>query len=549
MITKIYIENFKGIGSPGVEIELKPITLLFGANSAGKSTIIQAMHYAREILANKNIDPEKIELGGNSYDFGGFKNVVNNQVLQNRIRIKIDFKFKSSWIEYFDFDFEQELDNEDPGNILRKIREETENAYVDLEIFWDYDSSKPIVNYTVGFNNERFGSIIEKKIRTGYQLLVENLNYSHSIFKDEENLLYDMDNLNIPGSILKDNVANVIRYNVYGEPGDVVFDDIEIMEQDTAIPVWGRQLIFDDNIFNKPNSKDIEKVSNELLNFKREKSIFQQIFNIIFVGFGKILADKLDSINYLGPLREIPDRNMLDAKSDKNINWSNGLKAWEILKNSDQDFIEIVNYWLDKFGTTYQIMKKESKLIDIDTDFYRKVIQEIIIDEHEIKHTFKEADSISDIYFYDFEKNVRLKSQDIGVGISQILPVVVATLNLKNLSTLIVEQPELHTHPRMQVELGDMFIEQINKEQDVRFIIETHSEHLMLRLLRRIEETTNDELPRDEIRLSKYHLSVYFFEANQDGTKVTLLPVDGSGEFTRQWPQGFFEERAEELFR
>lgn len=58
IITALTIENFKGIREP-VRIEFKPITLLFGANSAGKSTIIQAIHYLREILERKNFDPER----------------------------------------------------------------------------------------------------------------------------------------------------------------------------------------------------------------------------------------------------------------------------------------------------------------------------------------------------------------------------------------------------------------------------------------------------------------------------------------------------------
>ncbi len=52
MITKLYIENFKGIGNPGIEIDLKPITLLFGANSAGKSTVLQSLQLVKNIIGN-----------------------------------------------------------------------------------------------------------------------------------------------------------------------------------------------------------------------------------------------------------------------------------------------------------------------------------------------------------------------------------------------------------------------------------------------------------------------------------------------------------------
>ncbi|ROL60441.1 hypothetical protein D9V86_09400 [Bacteroidetes/Chlorobi group bacterium ChocPot_Mid] len=83
MITKIYIENFKGIGSPGVEIELKPITLLFGANSSGKSTIFHALLYLNTILEQKSGDVYCPSNSGNNLNFNGFKNVINNHQSEN----------------------------------------------------------------------------------------------------------------------------------------------------------------------------------------------------------------------------------------------------------------------------------------------------------------------------------------------------------------------------------------------------------------------------------------------------------------------------------
>jgi predicted ATPase len=68
-ITAITIENFKGIKGP-LRIEIKPITLLFGPNSAGKSTIIQALHFAREIFERDNLNPDWTIAGGDSVDLG-----------------------------------------------------------------------------------------------------------------------------------------------------------------------------------------------------------------------------------------------------------------------------------------------------------------------------------------------------------------------------------------------------------------------------------------------------------------------------------------------
>ena len=69
------LRNFKSIGSEAQVIELAPITLLFGPNSAGKSTVLQSLIYLREVLISGNYDPDKTTLGGEWLDLGGFRNL------------------------------------------------------------------------------------------------------------------------------------------------------------------------------------------------------------------------------------------------------------------------------------------------------------------------------------------------------------------------------------------------------------------------------------------------------------------------------------------
>ena len=94
MITKITIENFKGISSP-VSIELKPITLLFGSNSAGKSTIFHALLYAYEVFVNRNFSPDRTTLGGDSIDLGGFETFVHQHELDRSIRLAFELNMSS----------------------------------------------------------------------------------------------------------------------------------------------------------------------------------------------------------------------------------------------------------------------------------------------------------------------------------------------------------------------------------------------------------------------------------------------------------------------
>ena len=135
---------------------------------------------------------------------------------------------------------------------------------------------------------------------------------------------------------------------------------------------------------------------------------------------------------------------------------------------------------------------------------------------------------------------------DVGVGISQVLPVVVAALDTDRPGITAIEQPELHLHPRMQVELGDLFAQPLDDGRV--FLLENHSEHLMLRLLRRIEETHSGELPEGKPALRPDQVSVVFLEQIDGEVRATPLRIDKTGEFIDRWPHGFFRERAAELF-
>jgi predicted ATPase len=98
----------------------------------------------------------------------------------------------------------------------------------------------------------------------------------------------------------------------------------------------------------------------------------------------------------------------------------------------------------------------------------------------------KEAPKSAEIKLVEMRSGLRLDPSDVGVGISQVLPIVVGAV-LPGGSVVAIEQPELHIHPAMQVALGDLFIEGATK-RGMSFLIETHSEHLILRLMRRIRE-------------------------------------------------------------
>ena len=142
------------------------------------------------------------------------------------------------------------------------------------------------------------------------------------------------------------------------------------------------------------------------------------------------------------------------------------------------------------------------------------------------------------------ENNVRLSFEDVGSGLGYVFPVLVAAA-LKGVS--FIQQPELHLHPALQAAMADIFIESFNSGG--RLLIETHSEYLLLRLLKRIRQTSCQTASSPELRIRPSDLCVLFFDPKGDGsTAVKRLRITADGEFLDRWPRGFFEERDRDLF-
>ena len=132
---------------------------------------------------------------------------------------------------------------------------------------------------------------------------------------------------------------------------------------------------------------------------------------------------------------------------------------------------------------------------------------------------------------------------DVGFGINQLLPVIVEGVDFFTGTegrVLCVEQPEIHLHPRLQAHLADLMIANITGRGEKQWIVETHSELLILRIQRRIRER----------KLEPSDVSVLYVDPNTDetrGTTITQLRLDENGDFIDAWPDGFFEEDFGEL--
>jgi predicted ATPase len=138
---------------------------------------------------------------------------------------------------------------------------------------------------------------------------------------------------------------------------------------------------------------------------------------------------------------------------------------------------------------------------------------------------------------------------DVGVGLSQAIPFIVAGCQATAGSAIAIEQPELHIHPASQSGIGDVLARSVNEtNREVLYLIETHSEHILLRLLRRIREGSEGDNETNAPRVEPHDLSVNYVESKNGRSIIKRLRVDTDGDFIDRWPNGFFEERYDELF-
>ena len=163
LITAVEIENFKGIGGP-VRIELRPVTLLFGRNSAGKSTVLHALCYAHEVLSHRNVDAHRTDLGGDQIDLGGFRRFVHRHDRKRSVRFRFELKLRDRELPDLDGWGTHVPVMLPTGDIPlveeRDLLGDAEAGWLELSVGWNGERSEPIVSrYEVGVDGLLLGRI------------------------------------------------------------------------------------------------------------------------------------------------------------------------------------------------------------------------------------------------------------------------------------------------------------------------------------------------------------------------------------------------------
>ena len=125
---------------------------------------------------------------------------------------------------------------------------------------------------------------------------------------------------------------------------------------------------------------------------------------------------------------------------------------------------------------------------------------------------------------------------DMGHGVSDLFPLLVHCCYVPEGSTLILEQPGIHLHPKAQADLADLFLEVIT-ERNLQILVESHSEHLLNRLQRRVAEE----------KISADQTALYFCRNDEGVSNIDRLKMDEFGNITN-WPENFFGDEMGDLF-
>lgn len=444
MLTSIQIQNFKAWEDTGA-VRLAPLTVIFGANSAGKSSLGHLLLALKQTTLS--MDRRRALHLGDSHsliDLGTFKECIYEHDLSKPLSFSLTWKLL------------QGLKIEDP--IQKNARYKGDHLKLDVTLH----------------------------AGKGDQPEVTKLAYA-----------------------LKENDS--ISLNVsYGKDSKGKFDFSS--EEYKFTRTKGRAWQLDE-------PEKFYRISEQ------SKARFQ---NADFLtDFALSAENMLDKFYYLGPLRDSPKRIYpWSGETPEYVGLKGEYAIAAILSAQEQGrqinrgpkckiqpFAEFIATWLKDLGIIHSF-----------------IVKPVAEGRQEYEVLVKTHTGASEV-----------KITDVGVGVSQVLPALVGAFYCPPGSTVWMEQPEIHLHPQVQSELADVFISAIKarengRDRNVQMIIETHSEHFLYRLQRRIAE---GEISPDQV-------AIYFCKRNGTAAELEPLEVDLYGEIVN-WPENFFGDEMAEM--
>lgn len=494
MFSEIYIENFQGFGD-GVAIPLAPLTLIFGPNSSGKSSILRSIRLAQQSLAAQDRDREPRFLStGSAVDIGSFQTAVHRHDVDKVMRL--GFEVRNS-------------PDSDPSSLLFSI---TKNMQI---------------------NEMTYQGRIASRRGEDIRLCFKKMNVEDSA-GNESAVQYELDEES-QAAIEKLDRSSFEWFSGLqkrrGKPEDI--QDEALFDATKKMP-WH----FSNWIPKRETLKLRRQGEESPLRDPNALGILLGSENSIDTSIGEVLSEfKKSRLPYVGPLRTIPERITIES-GIRESGLADGSDVAEALASNTSNR-DLVSNWL------YEVTQER----------YRLAYLPISSDAMAI---FGVAGALA---LHDIGSDSFVAFADVGTGLSQVLPILeklvtadkalgavkASPLAAKRLKmrirggqTLLIEQPELHLHPKMQADLMTLFtrhvVESLGHNQ---IIAETHSEAMILRLQ---SEISAGKVPADLVSI------LYVDKDGASGmTKVSRLDIGDDGEFISPWPESFSDLRIREI--
>lgn len=551
VITELTLRNFKAFGDTPQRLPIKPLTLIFGANSSGKSSIIQSLLLAHHGMETGDYDVHHPKLAGEVVDLGGIRSYLRKHDVTGAVKLCLEVDVNRAelagqlertsqemhpFLECSRFGLSLTLGS--GAHVLQEIGVSINRQVVITLSRLDSGRFKAALgDCTQPFLRSVLKCVAAVSADPG--LLLKTILQLDPISITDEDLANALAAASFPSlsASLQDAIAKyefTFEKSVIIDPFQSEFDRLPAPEG--GVSIWdedeeGRTgavggLFYGDMDACGPLWWPAQKIHLNLSKVMKFCSTR--------------IAEALQKLTYLGPLRCVPDRHLTVAGQQSSKEVASGALAWARVI-ADTQTRGVVNKWLGPEGLNTPYRLESRSLLDAARVF--KAAQE---GDTALQALLGNPD-VTELAFEDTRAKTTVSHRDIGFGVSQVLPVLVNACALKE-QLIAIEQPELHLHPAHQAELGDVFIESALGERKNTFLLETHSEHLILRILRRVRETTAGTLPPGMPPVRPEDVSVVYVQPGPNGSEIIELPVTPDGDFDRPWPGGFFAERAAELF-
>ena len=541
MLTGIKVGNFKAFADTQ-QVPIRPVTLIYGANSSGKSSVLHSLVFARHAEESGELDVHRTRIGGESVDLGGFSQFVHRRDLSRRIEWGAELDTAS---------FTGRL-----AELLAPVKHVTASITIGIAL---EDRGRPapgaapeVQGYEL-LGDDR--TILRMSLRPDGTLQLDRLEHEHPLFRQVIRAIVETsttteglgpDDFEGMSQAIGEVVPEVSSPRAKFLPGGVTKAEQYRGASGLLFPITrGRR------------KEDLAAALRLFL---------PRAIDDLLQGIQEAIQAELARLQYLGPLRSYPPRHLAFSQHH-DPNWrAGGGYAWEVVRR-DAAVRERINAWLgdaNRLQTPYQVSVRvfldaadvQVRLEELYESFSKEASWGVdpsyweSIDAPELAANFVAGEGFSrltELVLADMRSNTIVSHRDIGIGVSQVLPVLVSAFASSG-QIIAIEQPEIHLHPALQADLGDVFLQAALGEQKNRFLIESHSEHLLLRIMRRMRETANGNLPEGIPPVRPDDVAVLFVQPKGSSAAVRHLELDEEGQLLDPWPGGFFEEGYRERF-